>query len=132
MKKIEAIIKPFKLDEVKGRARQGGRDRHHDQPKRKDSVGRRGIRSSYRGAEYRVEFLPKVKVEILIDDAKVTAVVDAIIAARTGASATERSSSCPWTTRYASGPASAGPTRSDQGRVRVRIDGDSGSSDEMS
>jgi nitrogen regulatory protein P-II 1 len=84
MKKIEAIIKPFKLDEVKDAL---------------DKVGVTGITITeakgfgrqkghtelYRGAEYRVEFLPKVKVEILIDDAKASAVVDAIIeAARTG------------------------------------------------
>jgi nitrogen regulatory protein P-II 1 len=84
MKKIEAIIKPFKLDEVKDAL---------------DKVGVTGITITeakgfgrqkghtelYRGAEYRVEFLPKVKVEILIDDAKVVAVVDAIVeAARTG------------------------------------------------
>ena len=84
IKKIEAIIKPFKLDEVKDAL---------------DKVGVTGITITeakgfgrqkghtelYRGAEYRVEFLPKVKVEILIDDAKVVAVVDAIVeAARTG------------------------------------------------
>jgi len=84
MKKIEAIIKPFKLDEVKDAL---------------DKVGVTGITITeakgfgrqkghtelYRGAEYRVEFLPKVKVEILIDDAKVSAVVDAVVeAARTG------------------------------------------------
>ena len=84
MKKIEAIIKPFKLDEVKDAL---------------DKVGVTGITITeakgfgrqkghtelYRGAEYRIEFLPKVKVEILADDAKATAIVDAIIeAARTG------------------------------------------------
>ena len=84
MKKIEAIIKPFKLDEVKDAL---------------DKVGVTGITITeakgfgrqkghtelYRGAEYRVEFLPKVKVEILIDDAKVSSVTEAIIeAARTG------------------------------------------------
>ena len=84
MKKIEAIIKPFKLDEVKDAL---------------DKVGVTGITITeakgfgrqkghtelYRGAEYRVEFLPKVKLEILVDDAKSAAVVDAIVeAARTG------------------------------------------------
>jgi len=84
VKKIEAIIKPFKLDEVKDAL---------------DKVGLTGITITeakgfgrqkghtelYRGAEYRVEFLPKVKLEILVDDAKATAVVDAIVeAARTG------------------------------------------------
>ena len=45
----------------------------------------KGHTELYRGAEYRVEFLPKVKLEILVDDAKATAVVDAIVeAARTG------------------------------------------------
>jgi nitrogen regulatory protein P-II 1 len=84
VKKIEAIIKPFKLDEVKDAL---------------DKIGVTGITITeakgfgrqkghtelYRGAEYRVEFLPKVKVEILVDESKATAVVDAIIeAARTG------------------------------------------------
>jgi nitrogen regulatory protein P-II 1 len=84
MKKIEAIIKPFKLDEVKESL---------------SSIGIQGITVSevkgfgrqkghtelYRGAEYVVDFLPKVKLEIIVKDDLVTSVVEAITrAAKTG------------------------------------------------
>lgn len=84
MKKIEAIIKPFKLEEVKERL---------------DEVGVRGITVSevkgfgrqkghtelYRGAEYIVDFLPKIKLEIVLPDELVESAVEAIIsAAKTG------------------------------------------------
>lgn len=84
MKKIEAIIKPFKLDEVKDAVA---------------SVGVKGITSSevqgfgrqsghtevYRGAEYKVDFVPKVKLEIVCEDSMVDAVVEAIArSAKTG------------------------------------------------
>jgi nitrogen regulatory protein P-II 1 len=84
MKKIEAIVKPFKLDAIKQAL---------------DKVGVTGITITeakgfgrqkghtelYRGAEYRVEFLPKVMVEILVDDADLDAVVAAVVeAAHTG------------------------------------------------
>src|SRR5512140_1785083 len=84
MKKIEAIIKPFKLDEVKESL---------------SSIGIQGITVSevkgfgrqkghtelYRGAEYVVDFLPKVKLEIIVKDDQVTQVVDTIEkAAKTG------------------------------------------------
>ena len=84
MKKIEAIIKPFKLDEVKEALdRIGVTGLTITEAK---GFGRqKGHTELYRGAEYRVEFLPKVKIEVLVDDAKANAVVDAIIeAARTG------------------------------------------------
>ena len=84
MKKIEAIIKPFKLDEVKDalanigiygmtvwEAKGFGRQKGHTE--------------LYRGAEYVIDFLPKVKIEIVVDDSMVEKAVDAIIkAARTG------------------------------------------------
>ncbi len=84
MKKVEAIVKPFKLDEVK----EGLND-----------IGIQGITVSevkgfgrqkghtelYRGAEYVVDFLPKIKLEIIVSDDMVTKVVDAIqAAAKTG------------------------------------------------
>ena len=84
MKKIEAIIKPFKLDEVReALARAGVTGLTITEVK---GFGRqKGHSELYRGAEYRVEFLPKMKAEILVDDAKVDAVVEAIVeAARTG------------------------------------------------
>ena len=84
MKKVEAIIKPFKLDEVKEAL---------------SAIGVQGITVSevkgfgrqkghtelYRGAEYVVDFLPKVKIEMLVDDVKAAQVVEVIKdAARTG------------------------------------------------
>ena len=84
MKKIEAIIKPFKLDEVKeALAREGIQGMTVSEVK---GFGRqKGHTELYRGAEYVVDFLPKVKLEIVVDDDKVTAVVDAILnTARTG------------------------------------------------
>ena len=84
MKKIEAIIKPFKLDEVK--------EALHDVGTQGITVleakgfGRqKGHTELYRGAEYVVDFLPKVKIEVVIDDAMTERVVDAIQnAAQTG------------------------------------------------
>ncbi len=84
MKKIEAIIKPFKLDEVKeALARAGCEGMTVSEVK---GFGRqKGHSELYRGAEYVVDFLPKVKLEILVDDAKVRQVTEAILeAARTG------------------------------------------------
>ena len=84
MKKIEAIIKPFKLDEVKEALSQAG-VQGMTVTEVKGFGRQKGHTELYRGAEYVVEFLPKVKLEILVDDAAVAAVVDAIIrAARTG------------------------------------------------
>ena len=84
MKKVEAIIKPFKLDEVKEALHEVG-IKGITVTEAKGFGRQKGHTELYRGAEYRVEFLPKVKLEILIDDAKVAAVVDAIVeAARTG------------------------------------------------
>ena len=84
MKKIEAIIKPFKLDEVKeALATAGVQGMTVSEVK---GFGRqKGHSELYRGAEYVVEFLPKIKLELLIEDAKVVPVVEAIqAAARTG------------------------------------------------
>ena len=84
MKKIEAIIKPFKLDEVKEvLSRAGIADMTVQEVK---GFGRqKGHTELYRGAEYVVDFLPKVKIEVLIDDDRAAEVVDAITrAARTG------------------------------------------------
>ena len=60
MKKIEAIIKPFKLDEVKGFGRTGGK------------------KEVYRGSAYVVDFVPKVKIEVVVPDELVHDVLDAI------------------------------------------------------
>jgi len=84
MKKIEAIIKPFKLDEVKDALERVGVT-GITVSEIKGFGRQKGHTELYRGAEYRVEFLPKVKIEVLADDAKASGIVDAIIeAARTG------------------------------------------------
>jgi len=84
VKKIEAIIKPFKLDEVK-EALAGAGVQGMTVSEVKGFGRQKGHSELYRGAEYVVEFLPKIKLELLLDDAKVAAVVEAIqAAARTG------------------------------------------------
>ncbi len=93
MKKIEAIIKPFKLDEVKDALHEAGvSDRvlalqYVEQAAAQAAAALGFARAAelYRGAEYVVDFLPKVKVEAVVDDALVDNVVEAITnAARTG------------------------------------------------
>lgn len=84
MKKVEAIIKPFKLEEVKeALSRVGIQGLTVSEVK---GFGRqKGHKELYRGAEYIVEFLPKVKLEIVVSDDKVEPVVKAILeAASTG------------------------------------------------
>jgi nitrogen regulatory protein P-II 1 len=84
MKKIEAIIKPFKLDEVKeALAKAGAQGLTVSEVK---GFGRqKGHTELYRGAEYVVDFLPKVKIEMLVDDVKAAQLVEVIKdAARTG------------------------------------------------
>jgi nitrogen regulatory protein P-II 1 len=84
MKKVEAIIKPFKLDEVKeALAKAGIQGLTVSEVK---GFGRqKGHTELYRGAEYVVDFLPKVKIEMLLDDAKAAQVVGIIQdAAKTG------------------------------------------------
>ncbi len=80
MKKVEAIIKPFKLEEVKEALSSVGIQGVTVTEVR--GFGRqKGHKEMYRGAEYVVEFLPKVKVEVVVSDAKLSAVVEAIRAA---------------------------------------------------
>jgi len=84
VKKVEAIIKPFKLDEVKeALAEVGVQGLTVTEVK---GFGRqKGHKELYRGAEYVVEFLPKVKLEIVVTDEKLKEVIDAITkAASTG------------------------------------------------
>ncbi|HYD43514.1 MAG TPA: P-II family nitrogen regulator [Anaeromyxobacter sp.] len=83
MKKIEAIIKPFKLDEVKQALTDIGAT-GLTVTEVKGFGRQKGHTEVYRGAEYRVEFLPKVKVEVVVAEALVGRTVDAIVrAART-------------------------------------------------
>ncbi len=84
MKKIEAIIKPFKLDDVK-EALNGIGIKGMTISEVKGYGRQKGHTEIYRGAEYVVDFLPKIKIEIITDTAQVDKVIETIIeAARTG------------------------------------------------
>jgi nitrogen regulatory protein P-II 1 len=84
MKKIEAIIQPFRMEPVK-EALHAISIEGMTVTEVKGFGRQKGIREVYRGMEYQVDLLPKVKIEIVVGDDKVQAVVDAIIAnARTG------------------------------------------------
>ncbi len=84
MKKIEAIIKPFKLDDVKEALHEAG-VQGLTVTEAKGFGRQKGHTELYRGAEYVVDFLPKLKVEVVVPEARVEAVVEAIeTAARTG------------------------------------------------
>ena len=84
MKKIEAIIKPFKLDEVKEALQEVGLQGITVTEAR--GFGRqKGHTELYRGAEYVVDFLPKIKIEVVVEDNMVQRTVEAIVtAAKTG------------------------------------------------
>jgi nitrogen regulatory protein P-II 1 len=84
MKKIEAIIKPFKLEEVKS-ALAGLGVQGMTVAEVKGFGRQKGHTEIYRGSEYAVDFLPKIKIELVLADAQVDAAVEAIIkSARTG------------------------------------------------
>ena len=84
MKMVEAIVKPFKLDEVKEALTKAG-VQGMTVTEVKGFGRQKGHTELYRGAEYTVDFLPKVKIQILVADDKARAVVDVIAAAaRTG------------------------------------------------
>jgi nitrogen regulatory protein P-II 1 len=84
MKKIEAIIRPFKLDEVKEALVEEGIKGLTISEVR--GYGRqKGHTETYRGSEYQIEFIPKIKIEIVVDDVLLDKVVDAILrTAKTG------------------------------------------------
>ena len=84
MKKIEAIIKPFKLDEVKDALHEIGLQ-GITVTEAKGFGRQRGHKELYRGAEYVVDFLPKVKIELVLEEIQVERAVEAIQqAAQTG------------------------------------------------
>jgi nitrogen regulatory protein P-II 1 len=84
MKKVEAIIQPFKLEPVK-EALHALSVQGMTVTEVKGFGVQKGIREVYRGMEYQVDFLPKVKIEVVAPDEKVKAIVDTIVAkARTG------------------------------------------------
>jgi nitrogen regulatory protein P-II 1 len=84
MKLITAIVKPFKLDDVKAALESQGI--HGMTVSEASGYGRqRGHTEVYRGAEYTVDLVPKVRIEVLVDDADTDTVLDAIVAvAQTG------------------------------------------------
>jgi nitrogen regulatory protein PII len=84
MKKVEAIIKPFKLEEVKDALSQIGIE-GMTVSEVKGFGRQKGHTEIYRGSEYKVDFLPKIKIEIVLPDTRVEAAVQAIVgAAKTG------------------------------------------------
>jgi nitrogen regulatory protein P-II 1 len=84
MKKVEAIFKPFKLDELKEALEEIG-IQGMTVLEAKGYGRQKGHTELYRGAEYVVDFLPKIKIEIVVNDDQALAVVEAIqTAARTG------------------------------------------------
>ena len=80
MKKVEVIIKPFKLDEVKEALQDAG-IQGLSVLEVKGFGRQKGHTELYRGAEYVVDFLPKVKIEVVLDDELVDAAIEAIISA---------------------------------------------------
>jgi nitrogen regulatory protein P-II 1 len=84
MKLVTAIVKPFKLDEVKSALKDAGATGMTTAEVQ--GFGRQaGHTEVYRGAEYTVDFVPKVRIELLLDDSDVEAITDALVAAaRTG------------------------------------------------
>ena len=84
MKKIEAIIKPFKLDDVREALSEIGVT-GMTVTEVKGFGRQKGHTEIYRGSEYTVDFLPKIKIEVVLGDSQVTSAVDAIVkAAKTG------------------------------------------------
>jgi nitrogen regulatory protein P-II 1 len=80
MKKIEAIVKPFKLEEVKDALSEIGIE-GMTVSEVKGFGRQKGHTEIYRGSEYKVDFLPKIKIEIVLPDNRVEAAVSAIVAA---------------------------------------------------
>jgi nitrogen regulatory protein PII len=84
MKKVEAIIKPFKLEEVKEALAEVG-IQGMTVTEVKGFGRQKGHTEIYRGSEYTVDFLPKVKIEVVVDDAEAGSVAEAIVkSANTG------------------------------------------------
>ena len=84
MKKIEAIIRPFKLDEVKEALLEEG-IRGMTITEVRGYGRQKGHKETYRGSEYQIEFVPKIKIEIVVDNSMLEKTVDAISkSAKTG------------------------------------------------
>jgi nitrogen regulatory protein PII len=108
MKKVEAIIQPFKLEPVK-EALHALSVQGMTVTEVKGFGVQKGIREVYRGMEYQVDFLPKVKIEVVAPDEKVKAIVDTIVPKPAPAgSATAKFSSIRWRRSSASAPGKPG------------------------
>ncbi|MCX6170387.1 MAG: P-II family nitrogen regulator [Ignavibacteriales bacterium] len=84
MKKIEAIIRPFKLDDVKEALLEEG-IRGMTITEVRGYGRQKGHKETYRGSEYQIEFVPKIKIEVIVDDSMTEKAVDAILrTAKTG------------------------------------------------
>jgi len=84
LKKIEAIIRPFKLEEVKEALVESG-VRGLTISEVRGYGRQKGHTETYRGSEYRIEFVPKIKIEVVVESKKVDDIVDAILkSAKTG------------------------------------------------
>jgi len=84
MKKIEAIIRPFKLDEVKEALLEVG-IRGMTITEVRGYGRQKGHKETYRGSEYQIEFVPKIKIEVVVDDLLSEKAIDAILStAKTG------------------------------------------------
>ena len=80
MKAITAIVKPFKLEDVRNALKEAGIAGLT--VTEVQGVGRQGGHTeTYRGAEYQVDFVPKLRIDVIVDDERAGAVVDAIVAA---------------------------------------------------
>lgn len=80
MKAITAIVKPFKLEDVRNALKEAGIAGLT--VTEVQGVGRQGGHTeTYRGAEYQVDFVPKLRIDVIVDDERAEAVVDAIVAA---------------------------------------------------
>ena len=80
MKLITAIVKPFKLEDVRNALKEAGIAGLT--VTEVQGVGRQGGHTeTYRGAEYQVDFVPKLRIDVIVDDERAGAVVDAIVAA---------------------------------------------------
>ena len=118
MKLVSAIIKPFKLDEVRD-ALTGVGVSGLTVSEVKGFGRQKGQTEIYRGAEYLVSFLPKVKIEIVVDDSQVERAVEAIQkAAHTGKIGDGKIFVTPVEQACASAPANRAPTRSRPSRAR--------------
>ncbi len=80
MKAITAIVKPFKLEDIRNALKEAGVAGLT--VTEVQGVGRQGGHTeTYRGAEYQVDFVPKLRIDVIVDDERAAAVVDAIVAA---------------------------------------------------